>query len=105
MKYPSLTLLFVLLAGGCATHRPAPTAKEIHNKREELEALCGELRLAALQLDHVQRDLSTNGVYAVTDQSRDLDYSILTVQQARDRLVAKYWKVVKEYHYDWKGSY
>jgi hypothetical protein len=105
MKYPALTLILLLFACGCATHYSGPTVKEIRYKREELEVLCDELKQAALQLGHVQRDLSTNGLYSVAAQARDLDYSISTVQQARDRLVTRYWKLVNEYHYDWKGPY
>jgi len=103
MKHPALALVTVICICGCATYHSAPTAEEIRHKQDELKVLCEELRQAALQLEHVQRDLSTNGVYSVTDRARDLDYSIFAVHQARDRLVARYWKLVRKYNYDWKG--
>jgi hypothetical protein len=105
MKYPALILVFLLFACGCATHHSGPKAKEIPDKQEELKVLCAELRLAALQLDNLQRDLTASGLYSAADQTRDLDYSISTIQQARNRLTAKYWKLVNEYHHDWHGPF
>ena len=103
MKFPALALLTVVCVCGCTTPHSAPTANDISRKQGELEALCEEVRLAASQLDSVGRDLSTNGIYSVSDRARDLDYSILAIQDARDKLVTRYWKLVRKYHYDWKG--
>jgi hypothetical protein len=105
MKFSAFILVVLLFASGCATHRPVPTAKEISQKREELEILGEEMSLAVRQLELLQGQLSTNGTYSAEAQARDLDRSISAVRQARDKLVAKYWQLVKEYHVDFKGSY
>jgi chromosome segregation ATPase len=96
MKCPALILVFLLFACGCATHH-CPKAKQIPDKQKELEVLCEELKLAALQLEEVRTRLSTN-VYSAADQTRDLDYSISAVQQARNRLIARYRKLENNYH-------
>jgi hypothetical protein len=97
MRFGAFILIVLLFASGCATHRPAPTAKEISQKREELEVLGEEMPLLVRQLESLQRQLSTNGTYAAEVQAHDLDCSISVVRKAHDELATQYRQLVKEY--------
>ena len=104
MKFLAFILIMLLFASGCATHRPTPTAKEISEKRDEVEVLRGEIDQVILQLDHLQRSLATNSAYSTAAQARDLDSSILVIRQARDRLAGEYRRLHDEFHV-WDGPY
>jgi cell division protein FtsB len=99
-------ILFVLaFTGGCATHRSDPTEQQIRQDREELEALGAEIIPLIRQLDELQKELSTNSNYSAEIRARDLDSSLSAVREAHDKLAAKYWQLVKDYHVNAKSSY
>jgi hypothetical protein len=104
MRFLTFISIVLLLATGCASNRPAPTAAQISEKRDEVEVLCEEIDQAILQLDHLQRDLASKGTYSTEAQARDLDYSISVIRQARNRLATEYRRLHKEYHV-WDGPY
>jgi hypothetical protein len=94
----------LILASGCAINRPSPTARELSDKREEIEVLRAEMDLAIRQLDHLQRSLGTNSTYSAEAQARDLDAAILVIRQARDRLGGQYRRLHDEFGV-WDGPY
>ena len=97
MRFGAFILIVLLFVSGCATRRPAPTAKEISQKQEELEVLGQEMPLLVRQLESLQRQLSTNGAYTAEIQAHDLDCSISVVRKAHDELATKYRQLVKEH--------
>ena len=98
MRFPVFILVVLLFVSGCTTSRPTPTAAQISQQREELEVLRGEIDLAIRQLQALQQKLASQGVYLTAAQAHDLDYSILAVRQARDKLTAEYRRLHDEYH-------
>jgi hypothetical protein len=105
MRFSASILVVLLFASGCATHHQAPTAKEISDKRDELYILGEEMPLLVRQLERLQMRLSTNGTYTAEILAHDLDCSLSAMRKAHDELAARYWRLVKEYHVDVRGSY
>ena len=104
MRFSTFILVVLLFASGCATNHPAPTVRQISDKREEVEVLRGEIDQVILQLDHLQRSLATNSTYSAEAQARDLDSAILVIRQAGDKLAGEYRRLHDEFHV-WDGPY
>jgi hypothetical protein len=103
MRFLAFISIVLLLATGCASNRPAPTAAQISEKRDEVEMLREEIDQAILQLDHLQRDLASQGAYSTEAQARDLDYFISVVLQARDKVQAENRRLHEQYKVSYGG--
>ena len=101
MRVAAFFLAVLIFASGCATNRPVPTARQISDKRDEVEVLREEIDVVIRQLDHLQRDLASQGTYSAEAQARDLDYFISVVRQARDKVAAE----DRRLHHEHKVSY
>jgi predicted nucleic acid-binding Zn-ribbon protein len=104
MRFQVFILIAVLFASGCASKRPIPTAKQISEKRDEVEVLQEEIDQNIRQLDHLQRDLASKDNYSTEAQARDLDHFILVLHQTKVGLITEYKQLHNEYHV-WDGPY
>jgi hypothetical protein len=91
-----LLIIAALVTNGCATHS-ATTRDQFSKKREEIEVLREELVIAITNLDHLQRELASQGGYPTEAQARDLDYFISVVRQARDKVAAEDRRIHQQY--------
>jgi len=86
MRFPLLTLILLLVGSGCATHHPITTAKDLSQKRAEVETLVAEINVLSRQLVRVAASKSSSDFYTPEMQARDLDYCITALHQARAAL-------------------
>jgi hypothetical protein len=97
MRFLTSISIVLLLATGCVSNHPAPTTAQLSEKRQEIEILREEIPQVILQLEHFQRDLASQGAYPAEAQSRDLDYCISVLTQARDSMAHEYHRLHKQY--------
>jgi hypothetical protein len=69
----------------------------LNKKREEVEVLREELSVVITNLDHLQRDLASQGGYPTEAQARDLDHLISILRQTRDTLAAEDVRIHNKY--------
>ena len=97
MKAFSITLVTLLLITGCASQHKTISQKELSNRRDEVEVLQDELKLASRQWNKLQGDLKSKGNYPTNDEMRDLEYCRSILLETRDKLLAEIWRLRQKY--------